>query len=146
MNVSDIRRKLELITDADKEILRKFSTFERQKLRDAKGGGDIETLLEIARVLSTRLYWHIEQRMQPVWIATIDHKHGVDYFVGETEADVIKEVYDYVESNWASEATPGEIPENHQEALDQYFEHVENRCGSEEHLDIGPAHIKQGAV
>jgi len=141
--MAEIKARLEAIPEGDRDALRRLAAFER--VRALKGICDTEELLEVAWDLGERLKRNVENRLRPVWVATIDHSHGTNYYVGETEADVVQEVFeDYVKDYWEHEGIPGEIPEDPREALDVYFSEMADKCGGEEHLDIGPADVKRG--
>ena len=58
-----------------------------------------------------------------VWIATIEHKHGIDKYVGSDEESCLALVLEYVQENWDSFCTDGHpIPDDPKQAIELYFE------------------------
>ena len=63
-----------------------------------------------------------------IHIAIITHQHGNNLYAGVTEADVDKEVQEYVRDNW--ESHHGKMPKNPAKAVEAYFE-AEQDSGSD---------------
>lgn len=67
------------------------------------------------------LFDKFKSSVKVVWVATVEHKHGTNTYVGATEDDVYEEVFDYVEGEWPSEIPDIPMPEDHRQAVDDYF-------------------------
>jgi hypothetical protein len=65
-----------------------------------------------------------------VWVLSIDHRHGTNVYVHETEPGAKDSLVDYVRENWEDEVGRGfseldaEPPADDQEAIDAYFDEV----------------------
>lgn len=59
-----------------------------------------------------------------IYMAVIDHEYGMNFYADTTPEGVKAQVYEWVKEYW--EQLPGDdtpIPEDHQEAIDDYFDH-----------------------
>jgi hypothetical protein len=78
-----------------------------------------------------------------IHIATIGHRHGIDNYVGLTEADVNAQVAKFVREWWDDAFTPGDepdVPEDDEKAVELYFEaQIEN--GGDEYMNTGTAEL-----
>ncbi len=69
-----------------------------------------------------------------VWVLTVDHRHGQDMWVHETEAGAKGSLAGYVREWWseltgrwdAREDLPAEAPDDDDEAIATYFENVDD--------------------
>lgn len=67
-------------------------------------------------------------------MATIEHKHGVDVRIALTKKGMREKVYQYVKENWNTEVGNSEtIPEDHEKAIDKYFEIITEETLEESH-------------
>lgn len=71
---------------------------------------------------------------EKVWTLSIDTRYGVGVTLWHKEEDALEVLHDFVAENWEryfgdpdDPDTPNEdkIPEDKQEAIDAYFEHVD---------------------
>jgi hypothetical protein len=76
-----------------------------------------------------------------IFCATISHKHGTNFYVDHTEELLQKQIADFVRENWNLECIEGEIPDNDDEAVEQYFEQMADGRGGGEHLAYGEAEL-----
>ena len=56
----------------------------------------------------------------------INHKYGIDVYLGWTSEDVTNELYDYVNEYWDDAALGYDIPEDKESAIEAYFDMMEN--------------------
>jgi hypothetical protein len=77
------------------------------------------------------------QRRMQIYIARISHKYGTDLYPGVTEADVDKDVQEYVRENW-DKNDHGEMPDDPAKAVDAYFQAEQENGLDPEWLEIGP--------
>lgn len=62
-----------------------------------------------------------------VWVAVVDHRHGSNVTVADTREAGFAVIHEFVTEWWPTEMGPDEtIPEDPQEAIDAYFEHVDD--------------------
>lgn len=63
-----------------------------------------------------------------VWVAIIDHRHGQNVHVAETEEKAVESLYAYVKDWWKDEIPQKRLPRNkkHFDVVKQYFELVED--------------------
>ena len=63
-----------------------------------------------------------------VHIAIIRHRHGQDLFVARSKDKLNDEIYGYVKSWWDEIDSPSgiEMPEDHDEAIELYFDKMED--------------------
>ena len=59
--------------------------------------------------------------MGELFIATIDHKNGVNTYISTTERGLTKQIDSYVKEWWESEDLGFPMPEDMDDRIDQYF-------------------------
>jgi len=61
-----------------------------------------------------------------VWIGIVSHRHGTNTYAGKTRAALMRQLYEYVEENWADEIRDDVFPsgQTRRFVIDRYFEEV----------------------
>jgi hypothetical protein len=66
-----------------------------------------------------------------VWVLHISHRHGTNIYPCASEEAARLELFHFV-SEWWSEVSDEDMPDDHSEAIEEYFEKKED-----EHFDLG---------
>jgi hypothetical protein len=69
-------------------------------------------------------------KIKPFYVATINHRHGVDFYASRTEARLKTAVADWCRE-WWSEASDEAMPEKDEDVIEKYFALKED-----EHFDM----------
>lgn len=72
-----------------------------------------------------------------VWILVIEHRYGFNHYASLTEEGMTDILYGYVEEWWEESTSEDEIPSNKNEAIDLYFETVEDEWYTYDHVKLG---------
>lgn len=79
-----------------------------------------------------------------IWSCLIHHRHGVNHYMAKSEEGLQKQVYAYVAENWKDEMDDDhEMPEDIEEAIEEYFEVMRNQCGEEWMEHFGPESLNE---
>lgn len=60
-----------------------------------------------------------------IYPAIIEHRHGTDLYLGKSEDELKDKIYEYVDNWWTDELPLEDMPEDRDEAINNYFELVE---------------------
>lgn len=84
---------------------------------------EVETIKKL--IWTPRNLCYPEEFKIDVFVATIRHSAGASAYVTLSAEDLEDEIFDYVESWWDDEDDlPEEMPENHFQAIKEYFNNV----------------------
>ncbi|MGQ7794497.1 hypothetical protein ACUN0C_18995 [Faunimonas sp. B44] len=68
-----------------------------------------------------------------IWVASITHNYGTDLYAARTKKGILRQIHAYVEEWWEHEGLEGPMPDDEEEAISEYFEHVDDEwCDYEE--------------
>ena len=61
-----------------------------------------------------------------IWIAVVEHRHGLNVYAARTKRKLVDQLYAYVKQWWESEIPDEELPAkaSRREIVDRYFERV----------------------
>jgi hypothetical protein len=62
--------------------------------------------------------------MTYVFVLTVEHRHGRDISVSETEDGAWASLYNWVQLFWDQDCEGLEMPDDSEIAIEKYFEHV----------------------
>lgn len=85
-----------------------------------------QKLIELGRELNEQAAKDKAEAKEPkpdkyIHIAVLSHKHGTNIYTAKTEQGLTNQLYDFVKDDWNEHEDMGEIPEDKQEAIDEYF-------------------------
>lgn len=72
-----------------------------------------------------------------IHVALIEHKYGSAIYAAKTYEGLMKLVYEYVREWWNHEIPNQPMPEDEKEAIDTYFEKVENEWLTTDETELG---------
>lgn len=67
-----------------------------------------------------------EQQPLKIWVAAIEGPSSTGFRADWTEEALVEQIYGYVTAWWEREIGDSDIPEDRREAIDQYFETMNN--------------------
>lgn len=65
-----------------------------------------------------------------LWVAVVHHNHGENFHVSITKEGLFEQLFEFVKEWWKREMEGQTMPEDHGEAIDQYFARL-NEVGEE---------------
>jgi len=75
--------------------------------------------------------------MRLVYVTSIEHKYGTNIYVNKTEEGARTEIEDYVIENWDSEMPKGQLIQVSENAVEDYFNEVEEEFYFTEFCEVG---------
>jgi hypothetical protein len=79
-----------------------------------------------------------ETHPEAVFVVTIHHKHGEDFWIRRSSVSAQAVLLEYVDQWWEHEMGTKRFPKNPQKAIDVYFEEM----GDEEYYEIRDAVVE----
>lgn len=98
----------------------------------SSGGSNFWTAVDEAK----QAWEEAELEDLKVWVATISHDHGVNFYAAYSEEELNDKIYRYVEAWWDKEMEEVKMPKSQDDAIDTYFQKMHNMGSRAEFLSV----------